>query len=95
MGLRSLFTRHRTTPPAAPSPAPAVIEPGQQLPLTAEQRTDLDVAQAEFLKTLREAGVKHLHACSRNGKPWQDDPQALRTISAILRDVHLEDKHTQ
>lgn len=69
LGLRSLFTRHPTTHPASPSPAPAVIEPEQQLPLTAGQRTDIDAALAELQEGLEEAGVRHLHACSRNGKP--------------------------
>ncbi|MFJ4286947.1 hypothetical protein ACIPY0_15010 [Paenarthrobacter nicotinovorans] len=96
MGLRHLFTRHRTPPPAAPSPAPApaTIHPVEQVPLTTEQEADLEAARTEFAQAIRDAGVNQFHACSRGGSRWQDDQQALRAISALLRDLHLDDKTT-
>lgn len=92
VGLRHLFTRHRTLQPAAPSPA--TIHPVPEVPLTAEQEADLEAAQAEFVQAVRRAGVSKLHACSRGGGHWQEDPQALRAISALLRDLHLDDRNT-
>ncbi|MEC3853938.1 hypothetical protein [Paenarthrobacter ureafaciens] len=93
MGLRNLFAKHRTPEPAAPSPAPPRIESVERVPLTAEQQADLSAAPAEFLQAVGEAGVNQLHACGRGGSRWQDDPQALRAISSILRDLHLEEKN--
>ena len=94
VGLRHLFTRHRTPQPVRSAPGPATVKPVEQVPLTAEQEADLETARTEFVQAVREAGVSQLHACGRGGSRWQNDPQALRAISALLRDLHLEDKNT-
>lgn len=94
VGLRHLFIRHRTPPPAGPSSAPATIHPVEPVPLTAEKEADIEAARTEFVQAVREAGVNQLHACGRGASRWLDDPQALRAISALLRDLHLEDKNT-
>ncbi|MBU8868593.1 hypothetical protein [Paenarthrobacter aromaticivorans] len=74
-------------------PDPPRIESVERVPLTAEQQADLEAAQAEFLQAVGEAGVNQLHACGRGGSRWQDDPLALRAISELIRDLHVEEKN--
>lgn len=88
MGLWSFF-RPR---PAAARTATEVAgsEPEAQEPLTAEQLAELQDAWAELANAVEGSGVKNLHACSRNGKPWQEDPAAVRGLATILRNYKAE-----
>lgn len=79
MSLRSLFTRRPTTTVVSPS----VTEP--QTPPTPEHLTELEEAWAELAQAAKGSGVNSFHACSRNGKPWQEDPAAVRSMAALLR----------
>jgi len=59
--------------------------------LTPEQLAELQETWAEFAEAVKESGVKGVHACTRNGKPWQKDPAAVRSMAALLRHVRDED----
>ena len=83
VGLRSLFTRRRT--PASSSPA---VQAAAREPLTPAQLADLAAARTEFLRVAEESGLKSLHACSRDGSHWQDDPESVRTMTALIKDAH-------
>lgn len=81
MSLRSLFRKRQS---AATVFVPQ-CGPEQQEPKTPEQLAELVDAWAELAAAAKESGVESFHACSRNGKPWQEDPASVRGMAAILR----------
>lgn len=96
MGLLN-FLKMRSLP-TAPEPSPAALPETStaQQPMTVSGRTpeqlaDLDAARAELLQLAAEVGVKSLNACPRDGSRWQDDPATIRTITAVIREAHLEE----
>ena len=96
MGLWSWFARRRTPATAAGRRASAAaIEPKEQEPLTPEQVADLKAAWAELAEAAKESAATGFHACSRGGKPWQEDPAAVRSMAALLRRVDAEDAATE
>ncbi|MEV8112318.1 hypothetical protein [Pseudarthrobacter oxydans] len=91
MGLWSWFARRRKPATAAGRPAfAAAIKQKEQEPLTPEQLADLEAAWAELVETAKESAATGFHACSRGGKPWQEDPEAVRSMAALLRGVDAE-----
>jgi len=99
MGLRN-FLNWRSLPTEGGTPPAAVQDaPVEQEPLTAghvspEQLAELDAARAELLQLAAEVGVKSLNACPRDGSRWQDDPETIRTITAVLREAHSEEQRS-
>ncbi|MEW1808442.1 hypothetical protein [Pseudarthrobacter sp. NPDC080039] len=88
MDLLSSFRRRRAAGTAAP--AGRVSEPeAQELP-TPEQLAQLQDAWAELAKAAEGSGLTGLHACSRNGRRWEEDPEAVRGLAAIIREVRAE-----
>lgn len=85
MGLCSLFTRHRSTDRTTVSASVAAKNPEPQEPPTPEQLADLQDAWAELAEAARGSGVKGFHACGRGGKPWQEDPAAVRSMATLFR----------
>jgi hypothetical protein len=59
--------------------------------LTPEQLAELQDAWAELAEAAKGTGATGLHACSRNGRRWEEDPTAVRGLAAILRNVRAED----
>lgn len=90
MGLRSFFKRGRTAASDA-AVSTAVDEPQAEEPLTPEELAELQEAWAEFAEAAKGSGVNRVHTCTRNGKPWQKDPAAVRSMAALLRRVRDED----
>ncbi|WP_246084771.1 hypothetical protein [Pseudarthrobacter phenanthrenivorans] len=66
-------------------------EPAAEESLTPEELAELQEAWAEFVEAAEGSGVNSVHACTRNGKPWQKDPSAVRSMAALLRRVRDED----
>ncbi|MFJ6313683.1 hypothetical protein [Pseudarthrobacter oxydans] len=96
MGLWSWFARRRKQATAAGRPAfAAAIRPKEQEPVSPEQVADLKAAWAELAEAAKESAATGFHACSRGGKPWQEDPAAVRTVAALLRGVEAEDAATE
>ncbi|MFP3581355.1 hypothetical protein SB659_17470 [Arthrobacter sp. SIMBA_036] len=92
MGLRNFLNR-RSLPTEVEDPSVvARAEDVERKPLTAEQLADLEAARAELLQLAGEVGVKSLNACPRDGSRWQDDPETIRAITAVLREAHLEEQ---
>ncbi|PVZ52701.1 hypothetical protein C9424_19650 [Arthrobacter sp. H-02-3] len=87
MGLRSLFMRRRSAVGTAASAVVVGSEPEHQEPLTPEQLAELQEAWAELANAAEGSGVTGLHACSRTGGPWQEDPVAVRGLAATLRSI--------
>lgn len=58
--------------------------PTKREPLTPEQISDLEEAWAELTKAASDAGVKTISACTRDGSSWQDDLEAVRTVTAAI-----------
>lgn len=90
MGLRSLFGRRQRGSGAADAPT-VVSDPAAEEPLTPAQLAELQEAWAEFAEAAKDSGVNSVHACTCNGKPWQKDPAAVRSMAALLRSVREED----
>jgi hypothetical protein len=96
MGLWSWFARLRKPATGAGRPAlAAAMKPKEQEPLTPERVADLKAAWAELADAAKESAATGFHACSRGGKPWQEDPAAIRSMAALLRRVRAEDAATQ
>jgi hypothetical protein len=90
VGLRSLFGRRQRGSGAFAAPI-VVSEPAAEEPLTPEELSELQEAWAEFAEAAKDSGVNSVHGCTRNGKPWQRDPAAVRSMAALLRRVRDED----
>jgi hypothetical protein len=80
MGLRSLFRRRPTAAGAAVSTVALLDKPKAEESLTPEQLAELQEAWAELKKATEGSGLAHLHACSRNGKRWEENPAAVRGL---------------
>lgn len=91
MGLRSLFGRRQKAAARTIAAPIAVSEPATEEPLTPEELSELQEAWAEFADAVKGSGVHSVHGCTRNGKPWQEDAVAVRSMAALLRRVRDED----
>ena len=89
MGLRNLFQRKATTTAHA-SPVLAVTEPPNE-PLPPERQKDLLVAWVELTEAANGSRVTSFHACTRTGRPWTEDPAAVRAVAATLREFPASD----
>jgi hypothetical protein len=96
MGLWSWFACRRKPATAAGRPAfAASIKQKEQEPSTPEQKADLKAAWDELAEAAKESAATSFHACSRGGKPWQEDPAAVRNMAALLRRIDAEDAATE
>lgn len=88
MGLRRFFSRRS----AASKAASSVVVSEAQESLTPKQIEELQEAWAELAQAAEWSGVTGLHACSRNGRPWEEDPAAVREMAATLRAFRPKDE---
>ncbi|MEJ1116747.1 hypothetical protein WBO02_20800 [Paenarthrobacter sp. CCNWYY172] len=65
-----------TAPPSAAAEPKPLVNPA-----------DLEAAWAELRQTAGEANVTSFRACSRPGRYWGDDPDAVRAIAATIRRI--------
>ncbi|MFF1253698.1 hypothetical protein ACFVYC_14540 [Pseudarthrobacter sp. NPDC058329] len=93
MGLRSFFGR-RPAVAGETAVSTVVIDPAVPEPLTPEQFAELQDAWAELAEAAEGSGVTGMHACSRNGRRWEEDPAAVRGLAAILRNVRAENANS-
>ena len=99
VGIRNFLNR-RNLPIEVESPSVVVPDASvERESLTAEQLNteqlaDLNAARAELLQVAAEVGVSSLNACPRDGSRWQDDPETIRTITAVLREAHSEEQRS-
>lgn len=89
MGLRSFF-RRRPAIAGGMAGSTAVIDAAGREPLTPEELAELQDAWADLAEAAKESAVKSFHACTRNGKPWQEDPASVRSMAAMLRSFPAE-----
>ena len=90
MGLRSLFQRKAATT-ARLSPVPAATA-CQDEPLSPErQDEELQAAWVELTEAAGRSKVTSFHACTRTGRPWTEDPGAVRAVAATLREFPASD----
>lgn len=90
MGLRGFFRIRRTTAADTAVAAAAGGDSTETEPLTADQLADLQAAWSELTEAAKASGVKNIHACTRNGEPWQGDAAAVRGIASTLRNLRDE-----
>ena len=91
MGLWSWFSRCKPTHDANRDAPVVARQREEQKPLTPEQMADLKDAWAELAEAADASAATGFHACSRGGKSWQEDPAAVRTVAALLRNAGKED----
>ena len=91
MGLWSWLGRRKTTTGTGASARVVAAAPREQEPLSPEQVADLKAAWAELAEAAKESAVTGFHACSRGGRPWQEDPASVRSMAAMLRSFPAED----
>ena len=84
LGLKNLFRRWGIYP--APAEHLAVKSRAEEDPLSPQREKDLQAAWAELTEAAKTSEVLNLHACTRNGRPWTTDPEAVRAIAAALRE---------
>ena len=80
--MRSLFRKR----PSAAGATAAAAGPEEVEPLTAEQLMELEAAWAELTAAAEASEMTNFHACTRNGRPWTEDPAAVRAVAATLRE---------
>lgn len=84
MGLRSLFRRKAAT--AAPLGPVQVAAPVPDAPVSPELPEDLRCAWAELAEAAKHSKVTKFQACTMTGRPWTEDPAAVRAVAATLRE---------
>lgn len=90
MGLRRLFQRKAA---AAARSSPSYKTPPDDTHMSSRQNAeDLQAAWDELTDAARQSKVINFHACTRTGRPWVEDPAAVRAIAATLREYPLEEQ---
>lgn len=87
MGLRQLLARHRKRPDTETPYSAVWTSPPKREPLTPEQLEDLEAAWAELNQAFEESAVTSFHACTRDGRYWGEDPDAVRAMTATIRSL--------
>ncbi len=62
-------------------------QPRKRLSRCRLQRADLESAWRELSQTLGEFNVTSLRACSREGRHWSEDPEAVRAIAGTIDSI--------
>ncbi|MGM7774479.1 hypothetical protein ACSVHC_00395 [Arthrobacter sp. KNU-44] len=88
MRIRDFLGRRRTEAGSSP----AVAAPKEREPLTPAQLADLGKAWVELNQAAEDAGVKTFRACTRDGSSWEDDPEAVRGMAALIRGLPRADE---
>jgi hypothetical protein len=55
-------------------------------PWPPKREKDLQAAWAELTEAAKTSKIASFHACTRTGRPWTTDPEAVRAIAATLRE---------
>ncbi|MFW0774752.1 hypothetical protein [Arthrobacter sp. D5-1] len=86
MGFWNLLNKRGTRG----EPLAGTVAAAEPAPLSLAEQADLDGALVELNLALSESNVTSLRACSRNGRHWGEDPEAIRAIAATIRGVTQE-----
>jgi hypothetical protein len=84
MRLRSLLQRRAAT--AATVVPVEAAAPVPDTPMSPELLEELRVAWEELTEAAKASKVTSLQACTRTGRPWTEDPPAVRSVAATLRE---------
>ncbi|WP_247040383.1 hypothetical protein [Arthrobacter rhizosphaerae] len=60
-------------------------------PLPPELLEDLRCAWDELTAAAKASKVTSFQACTRAGRPWTEDPAAVRAVAATLREFPVSD----
>ncbi|HEY8700086.1 MAG TPA: hypothetical protein VIM08_03825 [Arthrobacter sp.] len=86
MGLRSFFHRNPARADLSRPISAAQIPSAEREPLSPEQLVELQEAWVELTEAAKASKVTSFHACTRAGRPWTEDPAAIRAVAATLRE---------
>jgi hypothetical protein len=84
MSLRHLFQRRAATAATVVPVEAAAHVP--DAPMSPELQEELRVAWAELTEAAKASKVTNFQACTRTGRPWTEDPAAVRDVAATLRE---------
>jgi hypothetical protein len=70
--------------PAIGDSIPMAGQPEARKPLTAEQLVKLEQAWADLAAAAEGSAMTNFHTCTRTGRPWTEDPAAVRAVAATL-----------
>jgi hypothetical protein len=87
VGLRRLFQRKAAASAARGSTISA--PPAPDAPLARQE--ELQAAWVELTEAAKGSRVTNFHAYTRTGRPWTDDPDAVRAVAATLREFPAPD----
>jgi hypothetical protein len=92
VGLRRLFQRKAALSAARVSTVSAA-------PLARDapraRQEELQAAWVELTEAAKGSRVTSFHAYTRTGRPWTDDPEAVRAVAATLREFPAPDSSPQ
>ncbi|KRE67736.1 hypothetical protein ASG92_13950 [Arthrobacter sp. Soil736] len=54
--------------------------------MSPELQDELSAAWAELTEAAKNSRVSNFQACTRTGRPWTEDPAAVRAVAATLRE---------
>jgi hypothetical protein len=91
MGLRSFFQRSPARAEVSRPAAAVQIASVEREPLSPEQLAELQAGWVELTEAARGSKVTSFHACTRAGRPWTEDPAAVRAVAATLREFPVSD----
>jgi tRNA U34 5-methylaminomethyl-2-thiouridine-forming methyltransferase MnmC len=91
MGLRSFFQRSPARAEVSRPAAAVQIASVEREPLSPEQLAELHEAWVELTEAARGSRVTSFRACTRAGRPWTEDPAAVRAVAATLREFPASD----
>lgn len=84
--LNKIAPQKRARKPAAARISACHVGVVKDAPLSPPAQEDLKNAWAEVEAAAKESGVIRFHACSRTGQRWQNDPESVRAVAALLRE---------
>lgn len=87
MGLRNFMSRRRTCAVTTQTAKVAASGAAEAKPSAPVHAADLEAAWAELRHTVGDSKVTSFRACSRNGRSWAEDPEAVRQIAATIRRI--------
>jgi hypothetical protein len=91
MGLRSFFQRSPAGADVRQPVSAVQIASVEREPLSPEQLAELQEAWVELTEAARGSKVTSFHASTRAGRPWTEDPVAVRDVAATLREFPASD----
>jgi hypothetical protein len=87
VGLRRLFQRNAAVSARVSTISAAPLARDAHL----ARQEELEAAWRELTEAAKGSRITSFHAYTRAGRPWTDDPDAVRLVAATLREFPAPD----